>query len=409
MAAEEREYVCAGCGKTTQAKRLPPGWHRLPSGDVMCATCWKDRYVLRAVTIPVAGPTDCEWSELRDWLKAAWRATVRLSNWAITQLAKADVVRTPEMEKLPKAPAVYLYPEARKLCPELEPSTVCAVLHAVEGRWRKRRYNVIWLGNESVPNFRYDRAVLPIRAKDWRALRDEQGRPVVRIRLAGRQVHLRLRGGHDYRRQLAAFEKLLAGEALRAEVALYEQKGSSGDHRPGIGKVGRLLCKMCLWLPRDGQPDGSRGLLFVMPGEDCLLQAVNAKQNKLWTINADHVARWQREHQRRLRRLSEDAKMEVRGKLRSRFKSLAEKYRRRMDTAAHQLSAQVVGYAKRNGFAGIVWLDTEPRRNGFPWHTFVTQLQHKAHGQGLSFITGKELPNGEDRVAESKACPAAAE
>ena len=341
--------------------------------------------MLRAITIPVAGPADCEWSELREWLRTAWQATVRLSNWAITELAKADVVRTPDMEKLPKAPAVYLYPEARRLFPELESTTVCAILHAVEGRWRKRRYNVIWLGNESLPNYRLDRAVLPIRAKDWRALEDEQGRPMVRVRLAGRQVHLRLRGGYEYRRQLRAFDRLLAGEALRAELALYEQKGSNGDHRPGTGKTGWLLCKMCLWLPRGEQPDGGRGLLFVMPGEECLLQALNAKRNRLWVINGDHIKRWQREHQRRLNRLREDAKMEVRGKLRERFAALRDKHRRRMDTAVHQLSAQVVNYAKRNRFAGIVWLDARQRDSDFPWYRFVTQLEYKAHGQGLSF------------------------
>jgi hypothetical protein len=41
--------------------RTPSGWHRRDEGRV-CAECWKERYLLRAISIPVASPVDCSWS-----------------------------------------------------------------------------------------------------------------------------------------------------------------------------------------------------------------------------------------------------------------------------------------------------------------------------------------------------------
>jgi hypothetical protein len=106
---------CVYCTKQSDAKRLPPGWHRDPADSPVCSSCWNERYLLRAVTIPVAGPVDGTWEELRESLRTAWQAATRLSNWAIRELAKADIVRTPEMKKLPRMAAVYLYPGAREV------------------------------------------------------------------------------------------------------------------------------------------------------------------------------------------------------------------------------------------------------------------------------------------------------
>lgn len=194
---------CTHCNSQTKAERLAPGWHRDPAGNAPCSKCWNFRYILRAITIPIAGPIDGTWSDLRDSLKTGWKAATRLSNWAVTELAKADVVRTAEMAKLPTPPQTYLYPGARAIAPEIDSGSVAALLHTVEKRWRAQRFNAIWLGNVSFPNYRYP-VPYPIRSSDWTCEKDVEI-IFVNVRLAGRRWKLRLRGGHQFRRQLVQF------------------------------------------------------------------------------------------------------------------------------------------------------------------------------------------------------------
>jgi hypothetical protein len=72
---------CTYCSATgTHPTRLPRGWKRSHDNQPICAKCWGERYVLRAVTIPVVGPVDGTWKELRDDLRDAWADATALSN-----------------------------------------------------------------------------------------------------------------------------------------------------------------------------------------------------------------------------------------------------------------------------------------------------------------------------------------
>jgi hypothetical protein len=166
--------IACSCGQTRETKRLPPGWHRDTVGVVHCPRCWQERYVLRAVTIPVVGPVGATWPELREALKVCWRDATRLANWAVCELAKADCVRSPEMQKLPKPPAVYLYPGAREFVPGLDPGSVVAILHTVEQRYRRRRYETHWRGSASLANYHYP-TPYPVRSRDWSVSEGEGG------------------------------------------------------------------------------------------------------------------------------------------------------------------------------------------------------------------------------------------
>ena len=297
---------CTHCDAKTKTDRLAPGWHRDPAGKALCPKCWNARYILRAVTIPIAGPIDGTWKELRESLKIVWRAATRLSNWAVTELAKADIVRTAEMTKLPKPPKNYLYPGARAMAPEIDSGSVVAILHSVEGKWRAKRFNVTWLAKESLPNYRYP-TPYPIRPHDWRCEKDGEI-IMVNARLAGRRWKLRLRGGHQFRRQLASVHQLLAGEAIGAELALYERRSNGNDRRPqstgrdsgGQKCVSRLMCKMVMWLPRKETGKQKTGTLVVRTDTESLLVALDIKGEKLWVENCDQVRRWTAEHSRRL-------------------------------------------------------------------------------------------------------------
>lgn len=209
---ELSNIVCAGCGKSlTIRKRLPHGWKRLSEEAVFCRTCWTERYVLRTVTFAVASPIDASWKELSETLRRMWQQTTSCSNWTVTQLALADVSRMPGQTKMPPMTHTYLYPEARRLFPELPPQTVAALQQAVTRTYRARRYQVKWTGQASLPTYRYPQP-FPVHNQSWWP-EWQADWPVVVVRIGERNVRVRLKGGPHFRHQREAFRDMVAGDA----------------------------------------------------------------------------------------------------------------------------------------------------------------------------------------------------
>lgn len=382
---------CRHCKTETKTDRMPRGWHRDHTAAPVCKACWAQRYVLRAITIPVKGPVNGEWPELRESLKAAWADTTALSNFLITEYYARDIRRAPEMEKMPPMPKIYLYPEARVRFPDLASNSVVAVDHAISGKYRSKRYPILWTGSESLPSFRYP-VPYPMHNAGWKAKVSDEV-PTVSVRIHGHRWELALRGGHQFRRQLKAFKEIAEGKAIQGELALFRKRASTGDHRNGIvdrdnggqRMATRIMCKMVAWFPRE-KTKKAAGILIVTRAPDALLVALNAKNNRLWTINADHVLRRMAEHRTKLQRWREDQKFERRASCQSVRDTACTKYRNRIDTACHQFSAQIVNYAKRNRFAEIRFVDTASTyAAGFPWHTLTSMLEYKANAAGILF------------------------
>jgi hypothetical protein len=247
-----------------------------------------------------------------------------------------------------------------------------------------------------LPNARYPQPY-PIHNANWTAAWHENGERVPHVTVTlpevGR-VMLRLRGGHEFRRQLAAFAQIVSGEAVHGELVLLEQKANGGDHRNGTTRV---MCKMVAWLPRQAQRELT-GTLFVSNDPDSLLFAVNAKANRIWSIHFDHVKRWIAEHARKMQHWSDDSKMEVgRGKrtFAVRREAASLKYRNRMQSAAKEAAAQVVNYAARCKFGRILWVEPpqcEPK--AFVWSILLERIATKANELGILFEKGgiKDMP-----------------
>ena len=81
----------------------------------------------RSLVLPIAGPVDATWPELRVALREAWGETTRAANWMLTELYARDIRRGAQDKKLGKMPKVYLYPEARKLFPLLASQTLSSL------------------------------------------------------------------------------------------------------------------------------------------------------------------------------------------------------------------------------------------------------------------------------------------
>ena len=149
---------CSVTGKVVMVKptakglpRLPTGWHRDKDGNAICGEGWKTLYVLRAVTIPVVGPVGIDWKELREIMKTAWGQSTSLSNWAISELSRRDIVRRQQDEKLPKQEHPYLYPEARIQFPGIPSQTVVSILHCIDKKYSKARFDLVWRSAISLP------------------------------------------------------------------------------------------------------------------------------------------------------------------------------------------------------------------------------------------------------------------
>jgi hypothetical protein len=366
--------ACSKCSKKrkSMSKRLPPGWKRW-QGELYCSDCWGTLFVLRAIAVPIAQPLDIEWKDLRSALKLMWRQTTQASNWIMTELYARDVRRKPGDEKIPPAPRLYLYPEIRQLWPELPPQTVCALEQAVTRKYRARRFEVLWSCASSLPNFRYP-TPFPVHNQSW-SIVEESERPVVTARVGGANVRFRLAGGHRFRRQLGAIDKMIAGAAIRGELALFE----SGTD---------IMCKMVAYLPREERKGERTGMLIVRSMPNSLLVALNAKEEKLWTYHADHVVRWQAEHKRMLQRFADDQKFEQRPvpsfqQLREKF---TERQRHRLKTTVQQIAASLVGYAMRRHFAAIQYNDQDHTFcEQFPWFSLRERIQTDCDEAGIVF------------------------
>jgi hypothetical protein len=421
--------TCTACGKTQEGKsaRLPKGWKRV-GDDVLCAGCKEDRYRLCAVTIPVVGPLDGNWPALREMLRASWSQSTALANWLTTEMYVRDARRQPADEKLPKYERPYLYPETARF--DLPSQTRAAMEQAVSGKYRAKRYEVIWTSEASLPNHRYPYPyAVPNQA--WRARWEIGGDgksrvPVVELPLAGSdgRVSLRLAGGRDYRRQLSAFSQIVSGEAVKGECAIYRVRGRAGDGRNGdktseAGRpVWRVLCKMVAYLPRAKKKSHTESRFFALEtGSESFLSGILEDREEPWLLHADDFRDQCYQHKRWLARMADDAKHERRAPKRRRAKAIQQydargkKFHDRQRSFVQQTVAAIIGFAARSRVTRLTYDDTlQSYMPSFPYFVFRDRLKLACKDAGIEFehqtasgkVSDKSLANARESLIEEK-------
>lgn len=389
--------MCAGCGATRAQSdatrrgepRLPSSWKRL-QGKTWCQACRRRCFVLQTVAVPVSGPADGTWAELRTALHVAFGETTRCANWLVTELYARDRPRQPTEERLPKMQAVYLYPEARALFPALASQTLASLERQVQAKYRAARLDLLWRQAVSLPTYRYP-TPLPLPARMWNLVLLGQ-RWHLSVRLGDRRWSLRLRQGPGMQRQLKLLHQVAAGTIPAGEATLYEIRAHAGDHRGDASPERRLMVKVAIWLARHEATDAP-DTLIVRTARDAFLQAQVAGHPRVWTLNADHVRRWIAEAGRRQQRLREDVTHDCRrqpagAEIARVQRRVADQLHRRLDTWTHQAAAQLVARAQHCRASAIEWDDADRGYvPAYPWHQFVATLTHKAEALGIHVKT----------------------
>ena len=407
---------CGTCPAERNGDRAGGGWKN-HVGRYWCPDCWRRSFMLRAITVPIAGPVDCDWAELRTVLKSCWAAATSLANWATTELYRHDVVRTPDMGRLGKYPVrLYLYPDARRVVPEMDPTSVTALLQAVEGKYRKRRLAVVWARSESLPNYRYP-VPYPVHNQAWSASRGEGGETLLSVRLGGARRTLRLRGGPDFRRQLRAVQRLIDGEAIAGELALYEVPVSANANRAGGEEraagggrrhATRIMAKMVLWLPKEQRtPRG--GTLFVHNEADSFW-VYHVDHGEPHYLRADHVKRWVADARRLRQRMADDLKHEkrwpkdVRRRMVESQEARLRKQHHRLDSFVHESTVMLSKFAERQGVSTVVYdMTVKSFADSFPWHMVRERLAYKLDERGITLeVVERERPGGAENPAAAR-------
>jgi len=363
--------TCSCCPAKSKKEKLPPGWKRFKE-QVYCAKCWRERYFLRAISIPISSPLDASWEELRQAVKQMWRLTTQCSNWMATELYAKDVRRNGE-EKMPPMAHIYLYPSARERFPDLPPQTVASLEQAAQKKYKAIRYQTIWICARSLPTFSYP-VPFPVHNQSWHPSL-EDGKMLISIRIGERKWSLKLKGGARFRRQFQRFRDVARGDSQYGEAAIYE-------------KGNQLMVKIVAWLPRPAK-QGLTGYMSVKTGPDCILMAVNGKDETLWRYNGDQIRRWVAEHRKQLQRWSEDTKAELRPvpPFAERRKEATQKFYNRMHSACQMISAQLASYACARRFAELRYDDSgKSYCEQFQWAALKSCIEQKLDEVGIRFV-----------------------
>lgn len=383
--------VTCSCGVAAAMRgtHLPRGWKRLAAP--ICAACVKARYVQRSVVIPVAGPVDATWSDLRQALRESWVSVTSAANWICTQLYARDVRREPGETKLRPMPRLYLYPELRVLYPALPAITLPTLCQQVERTYRAQRYELLWTSGRSLATHRYP-VPLPLHQTQWRLERTPGGAMIAHVKVGDRWWSLRLRGGGEFHRKQQQLSQLLSSSALPASGAIYRRVAKSSDHRSGPAKT-RILLKLVGWFPREVLAREACGMLRVETACSDLVVCRVAGRGIVLTIHGDEVRRritgYEISRQRRQETLgvvrrwvpAERARVLADGQM------AARRHHRALETACQQIGAMIVGCARREHVAAVEYADEEDGFvRPFDWTRLRLAIQSAVEQAGYRMV-----------------------
>lgn len=354
--------------------------------------------VLRCCTLPVGSPIGISWEELNAALQGCFKLSTDLANWCVHSLFRIDI---PGEAKMPDCVNKwYGYGEAAKSFPGWKDwvgamTSAQCVIRGVQRKYGQDRFAVMVRHDQKALTYRYPYP-FPVHNRDWKPAQGGNGGfPSVSIALPGlkERVELRLKRRADFGRQLAMFRDLVEHPERRGEAAIY--KNGKGD----------LLVKMVGYFPRRELNTKLIHACLLHTDPNALLVA-EIDGRSPWIINADHIRRRIAIHKAYRQRASEDLKREKRldreqrSDFRDSLDARCEKNNNRLNTAVHQLSAQVARFCERQSVGVVVYDDAnkEYTLDGFQWSILKDRIKQKLDGIGVCFVSKTDCAEKEYQV-----------
>ena len=353
--------------------------------------------VIRAVTLPVGVPLGRSWEEINPVLRDCWRLSTHAANWCIQQLYRRDTVgvaKTPDAVRMGKEAdgRFYAYGSAKSepwfgdWAGAKQGLNIC--LKYAHRKYLAERFAVMVKGEQRLLTLRHPYP-FPVDADGVKLSYADGGFPVVSLQLPGLgSVPFRLKRRADFGRQLAMFKQLHDGTAIKGEAAIY--RNSKGD----------LLVKLVGKFPKREAVGREHVCLLHTDPAAFLVAEIDGRSP--WILNADHLKRWQASHPSYRQRASEDSKREKRMDARQRAflnqsrELRCDKHNHRLDTAVHQLTAQVARFCERQKVACVVYDDAiRDYLPEFQWHKVQTRLSYKLDALGIQFVARNSVPSEE--------------
>ena len=381
--------------------------------------------ITRCVTFRVATVEGYKWKEFMDVLHSCWRQSTDLYNFATRSLLLQDNPRLPQQTKIPKFPkrsGESLYLECAKVFGDLPTSTIASITRDAQRYYIKHR-NSYWKGNEGIPLKKYP-APFPIHNEKWTPFMWNDQRPAIKFATGqpinkknGKDWCLILAGNKGFSYQLNDFKKILSGEAVKGEMALYRQRANVGDNRSGFdasvnggGNTVRysIMCKIAIELPKPELKEAYGCLNLKTDPEAFWVAEHEGRIIHPWIFNGDELAswlgrakEWQDKHAIYRQRIYEDMKLERRvhvGKKQQMLDNLdkrCDKHKKRIKTWIQQACAQIANYCVRQKIAAVMYDDTNKSyMPKFPWFQLKITLKNALEGRGI--ICGGTLGCVED-------------
>lgn len=377
-------WKCSACGKEKTGERFPSRWKRW-ADIVMRQRCKKQSLVNRVISMPVVSAPELTQDQLYGMFRAAAKEHRIASNVAMREYAKIDEGVDSEGKLKKWKPTNGVYAACREAAPGLDTNSLASLLQRLSGTYSERRFDMHVAGKFSLPHFTRIQPVV-IKGGSWKAGFDEENRPIISVRFGSRDAEgerserhiLRLAGGHEFRRQLADFRKIVNGEAKAADMRLCP--------RFIEGKLKGIVARICLTAERKEKQE-AEGDLLVKAGDGALIQF-----GPLPPIHIDEMRGLVIGHRKRIQRLSEDLKHERRSP-RARRESVtdvqgreAAKYDRAMKTHLERIVCHVVKWAERNRKAAIHWRQGSTEiLPEFPWARLRDMIKIKSEAIGIVF------------------------
>lgn len=328
----------------------------------------------RTIAIKIAevlegGTKEKFYADLRNSLDLARRAANKSSSLCFA--ADRDLM------KGGKCPKLYTYPMVSNEFPGV--AVVAAIVcRSVESKYKQERWQVA-NGRKSICNYRsFPWPLLCNKSRNMLNVEDNGEFLTARIKLLGGWWAIRLAGGSNYRDQI---------KGIRIAIG----SGKLGDSKIWIDRKHKAIIGVSVSLP-ETETKGHAGTLNVSTGRDTLILATKTRNDRPFAITGDEVKQWVAERDRRYYRLSQDRKS---GKKRSQIKAaqrrIGDKWKSRMDTYIHQVTARIVEHAKRRKVAVLKFDGTiKSFLPKFPWFELATKLAYKCEDAGIEFVNATQ-------------------